>query len=75
MSIQILKASKKLQRGFVVDEVPKKSDLPVLLNRSQLARKLCIAMKTLAGRIERGEIKPVAIDGKDKQLFAEEEGK
>ena len=52
-----------------------KTKLPVLLNRSQLARKLCIAMKTLAGRIERGEVKPVAIDGKDKQLFAEDAGK
>lgn len=41
------------------------------LNRTQLARLLKVAPKTLADRISRGEIKPDAKDGKKADLFDE----
>ena len=42
---------------------------PTYLNKTQLARLLNISQATLALRVKRGDIKPDAKDGLDKDLF------
>jgi hypothetical protein len=44
--------------------------MQVLLNRSQLGRRLNLDPATLRGRIKRGDFRPVAVDGKGRELFS-----
>lgn len=43
--------------------------MKILLNRSQLARRLNIAAETLRNKIDSGEIKPDAQDDQGRDLF------